>query len=451
MTHLNDLLSRVFQRLKWAGAAPRQGSPICYDSIGMGVSIHTISGPLDEERRGDLIYGGGLLVFKDVAPLREVASLAEGLIGEAVSIDELQARFKRDERVNKLFRAALEHVGVTGERTYWDSIRLRVVPPIESHAGPQIGRIGVHRDTWGSNVLQQTNWWTTLRPLSALRTIAFYPRYWERPIANNSADWDLDAVRERRRRGERVEELPIVPEPTEPVDTESELRMVVEPGDFLCFSGAHLHASVPNTSDATRYSVELRTVYADDLTADRGAPNLDGRAPAVPLEWFRSMADGTPLREPKAGSADPARPERSRQIRFVTVGTSTLSRPSSSSRVHCGVPLRSTRPRPSRYATKAGWPGSRPAATTKSVPLDRRAERSNSVKSPIKPVSPSNRPRSSWKTLSGASPVCSSAVRSPKTLAGAGRAAGPIASRPRWTPRRNASAPKDASRPPPST
>jgi len=264
----------------------------------MGVSIHTISGRVDDERRGDLIYGGGLLVFKDVAPLREVASLAEGLIGEAVSIDELQARFKRDERVNELFRAALEHVGVTGERTYWDPIRLRVVPPIESHAGPQIGRIGVHRDTWGSNVLQQTNWWTTLRPLSALRTIAFYPRYWERPIANNSADWDLDAVRERRRRGERVEELPIVPEPTEPVDTEAELRIVVEPGDFLCFSGAHLHASVPNTSDATRYSVELRTVNADDLTADRGAPNLDGRAPAVPLEWFRSMADGTPLREP---------------------------------------------------------------------------------------------------------------------------------------------------------
>jgi hypothetical protein len=28
---------------------------------------------------------------------------------------------------------------------------------------------------------------------------------------------------------------------------------------------------------------------------DRGAPNLDGRAPSVPLEWFRSLADGAPL------------------------------------------------------------------------------------------------------------------------------------------------------------
>ena len=74
--------------------------------------------------------------------------------------------------------------------------------------------------------------------------------------------------------------------------------MVIEPGDFLCFSGAHLHARVPNTSDATRHSVELRTVYADDVTANRGAPNLAGRAPTVPLEWFRSMANRTPLRQP---------------------------------------------------------------------------------------------------------------------------------------------------------
>jgi hypothetical protein len=274
----------------------------------VSTSIHILSDRHDDERRGDLIYRGGLLIFKDVAPLREVSLLAEELIGDVVgaeaglngpdaaAIDELQARFGREPRVERLFRAALEQVGLAGERNYWDSIRLRVVPPVRRGAGPQIGRIGLHRDTWSSNVPQQTNWWMTIRPLSAERTIAFYPGYWERPIQNTSADWDLDAVRERRRRGEPDEELPIVPEPTEPVDPESELRVVLEPGDFLCFSGAHLHASVPNTSDATRYSVELRTVCLDDLTRDRGAPDLDGRAPAVPLEWFRSMTDGAPLR-----------------------------------------------------------------------------------------------------------------------------------------------------------
>jgi hypothetical protein len=241
-------------------------------------------------------------VFKQVPPLLEAAGLLDGLIGETpatpdvTAIDELQRRVRRDPQAKRLFRAALEHVGVDAARSYWDSIYLRIVLPVEGDADCQIGRIGFHRDTWSSNVRQQVNWWTTIRPLTAERTIAFYPGYWSRPIANTSADWDLEAIRRLRRSGERDEDIPIVPEPTEPVDEESELRIVIEPGDLLCFSGAHLHASVPNVSGETRCSVELRTVNIDDLMRNHGAPALDGRAPMVPLEWFRSMTDGSPLR-----------------------------------------------------------------------------------------------------------------------------------------------------------
>jgi hypothetical protein len=237
-----------------------------------------------------------------VPPLLEAARSIDALVGAAAPeppdeavIDGLQREVRTDPRLKGLFRAALEHVGVDPARSYWDSIFLRVVPPIEPGAERQIGRIGFHRDTWSSNVLQQTNWWATIRPLSTDRTIAFYPDYWSRPIANTSADWDLDEIRARRRSGERDEDIPIVPEPSEPVDTSSELRIVIEPGDLLCFSGAHLHASVPNVSEGTRVSVELRTVSLDDFVRDRGAPNLDGRAPSVPLEWFRSIADGSSL------------------------------------------------------------------------------------------------------------------------------------------------------------
>jgi hypothetical protein len=237
-----------------------------------------------------------------VPPLLEVARSIDDIVAAApdppdqAAIDELQREVRTDDRMKELFRAALGHVGVDAVRSYWDSIHLRVVPPIERGAERQVGRLGFHRDTWGSNVPQQTNWWTTIRPLSAERTIAFYPGYWSRPIANTSADWDLDEIRALRRSGTRDEDIAIVPEPSEPVDTSSELRIVSEPGDLLCFSGAHLHASVPNVSDETRVSVELRTVSGDDLARSRGAPNVDGQAPKVPLEWFRSMEDGSPLR-----------------------------------------------------------------------------------------------------------------------------------------------------------
>jgi hypothetical protein len=240
-----------------------------------------------------------------VPPLLDAVNRCDGLIREVLgepgpadpgTIDELRSRFRRDDEVKRLFRAALEQVGVDAARTYWDSLYLRVVPPVDAGAERQIGRIGFHRDTWSSNVLQQTNWWTTIYPLTAERTLALYPAYWSRPIENTSAEWDLDAIRARRRSGEPDEELPIVPEPIEPVDTSSELRIVIEPGDLLCFSGAHLHASVPNVSGRTRFSVELRTVHLDDISHGRQAPDLDGHAPRVPLEWFRSMEDGSPLR-----------------------------------------------------------------------------------------------------------------------------------------------------------
>jgi hypothetical protein len=267
----------------------------------VSTSVHILSGPLDDMQRAELVFRGDLLVFREVRPLLEVTRVLEGMIDRATApsdvaaIDDLQRRVRTDADVKRLFGAALEHVGVDAARTYWDSIHMRVVPPADPNDQRQTGTIGIHRDTWSSNVLQQLNWWATVRPLSADRTIAFFPAYWSRPIDNTSADWDLDVVRERRRMGERDEDIPIVPEPTEPVDRSSELRLVIEPGDLLCFSGAHLHASVPNTSGKARYSVELRTVNIDDFTSNRGAPGLDGRAPKVPLEWFRSITDGSPL------------------------------------------------------------------------------------------------------------------------------------------------------------
>ncbi len=261
----------------------------------MSTAVQVLSGPLDDERRGALVFDGHLLVFTSVPALVELAALGQELIPDPPresDINRLKERFRGDQRVTGLVRVALEQVGVEHARTYWDPPRLRIVPPATER---EVGTIGFHRDTWGSNLLAQTNWWLPLRPLTAERTIAFYPEYWAKPIANTSAEWDLAAIRERRRAGMPVADLPMVPIPTTPPRTDSELRVVLEPGDLLCFSGAHLHASVPNTSTGTRVSAELRTINSDDLAHGRGAPDLDGDAPETQFGWFRSIIDGTPL------------------------------------------------------------------------------------------------------------------------------------------------------------
>lgn len=261
----------------------------------MSTSVQVRSGPLDDERRGALVFGGTLLVFTSVPALLDLSALGDELVPDApaeADIGPLKERFRRDERVMGLVRVALEQVGVDLARTYWDPPRLRIVPPATER---DVGIVGFHRDTWGSNLLAQTNWWSPLRPLTEERTIAFYPEYWSKPIANTSAEWDLAAIRERRRAGLPLGDLPLVPTPTSPPSTDSELRIVLEPGDLLCFSGAHLHASVPNTSTATRVSTELRTINGDDLVDGRGAPDLDGGAAETQYGWFRSITEGAPL------------------------------------------------------------------------------------------------------------------------------------------------------------
>jgi hypothetical protein len=271
-------------------------------------ALKVASGALEDEARREAIYGGDLIVFEKVPPMVELCAHADALIREALDTDDpvraqfglgrdeylsrveaLQRRFRGDETAKELFLAALGHVGVDLRRTFWDWLYLRVSPHGDEHAGRRTAGLGFHRDTWSSNVYAQTNWWATIYPITAGRTVAFYPAYWEEPLKNTSRGWDLEEIRAGR------SDVPVVPGPTETVNLASELRPVIEPGDLLLFSGAHLHASVPNTTGVSRFSIEVRTVDAGDAADGRGAPNVDGEAPRMASGWFRHVEDGMPL------------------------------------------------------------------------------------------------------------------------------------------------------------
>jgi hypothetical protein len=272
-------------------------------------AVRVLSGALEDGQRRESIYDGDLLVFKKVPPMEEFCAFTDALIREVFGttdpvraqfeldrekylsrVETLQKRFRKDARAKDLFLAALGCVGVDLRCTFWDWLYLRVSPHGEEHSGRRTAKLGFHRDTWSSNVYAQTNWWAPIYSISPGRTIAFYGEYWEKPLKNTSANWNLEEIRSGR------SSAPLVPEPTETVNTASELRPVIEPGDLLCFSGAHLHASVPNSTGVARFSVEVRTVDARDAAEDgRGAPNVDGEAPRVAKDWFRHVVDGTPL------------------------------------------------------------------------------------------------------------------------------------------------------------
>lgn len=267
-------------------------------------TLHLRSGAQDDRARSDALFVGDLIVYRRVPALVELAVHVERILERVAGtsepvdpdvIDGVVTAFRGDEATDLLFALMLREVGVDVDLAYWDRPVLRIVPPDDRPAGAATGTLALHRDTWGSNVRAQTNWWAPLRPVTPDRTIAFHLGRWDRPVPNDSADWDLAEVTEGRRRGADVR---LVPTPTEAPDPAGELRLVIAPGDLLCFSGAHLHGSVPNTSDRTRLSIEVRTVHARDLAEGRQAPEVDGAAPHPPAwHWFRRVADGVSLSE----------------------------------------------------------------------------------------------------------------------------------------------------------
>jgi len=79
------------------------------------------------------------------------------------------------------------------------------------------------------------------------------------------------------------------------VDDSHVSPVMLEPGDLLCFASAHLHASVQNTTDRTRFSVEMRTVNINEVLAGYGAPNVDNDGLRPMYNWFRRISDNYSL------------------------------------------------------------------------------------------------------------------------------------------------------------
>lgn len=259
------------------------------------------------------LFAGALLIVPQVSPLTAFREHAEQLLVEAFApapptaaqdvlqtgdfmarIEQLRERFRRDAQLRALLIPVVEHFGLDVGHTFWDRLNVRVLPAGAEPQNQADLALGAHRDTWSSNIYAQVNWWLPLRPVTAERAVAFYPRHWDVPVPNDSADWDLDLLREQRRQG-GASTMPLIPSPTAQVDASDAVAVVIQPGDLLLFSGAQLHATVPNTSGVPRFSVEIRTVALDDVEAGRGAPNIDGAAPRVPWDWFTRVDDRTRL------------------------------------------------------------------------------------------------------------------------------------------------------------
>lgn len=277
--------------------------------------IYLTARALPERERNDRLYAGEIIIFRGFgavaalsqnltvfcrshlgdAPDRVHERLAEDAVNE--SAGGLQSAIQKDAMLAQMVNEALEAVGVDVQRTFGDGLKQRVQMASSRSGARRVSPLGAHRDTWGSNVMAQTNWWAPVYSTTPERTLAMFPTLFDRPVANTSAGWDFGELLRRIKQEGPEPDYPLLPLASDPPDFREALPISIEPGDLLCFSGAHLHASVPNTTDRTRLSWELRTVNGDDVAAGRGAPNVDGSPVRTTYQLFRGLISGERLGE----------------------------------------------------------------------------------------------------------------------------------------------------------
>ena len=280
------------------------------------------STPVDVREFHQRLYAGEIFLLRNLPAMQALVLFARQFLKRRLDSHEppnihselkredqlstfatLGREFTRSPEAKQLWLVLFTSIGLDPECLARDRLRLRFQPPSQPEAASSgavmHSTVPFHRDTWGTNLYAQINWWAPVYPITEQRTMALYPDLWERPLRNTSASYDLQAlvrlVAEQGRGAVTADTA--VPQLLEPVDPAQAVPVVIEPGSVIVFSSAHAHAGVPNSTDCTRLSLETRTLWIPDVESGTGAPNVDGAARWAAPGFFYRLSDGKPLNE----------------------------------------------------------------------------------------------------------------------------------------------------------
>lgn len=267
------------------------------------------------------LYGGAIGQFSDLAEMRTVVAKTQSFLENRFAphappeihrhvdpgalptlLSAVQRDYSRSNEVKEAWKRLFEAIGFDSTTLARDRLVVRFQPPVEGGEKPNWNRstatVGFHRDTWGTNLYSQINWWAPVYPITAGRTFAFFPALWNVPLANNSDAFDMEeALRRVREARPDLKAGDLLPQLLESVDPAAAEPVTIEPGTIIAFSAQHAHAGVTNHTEFTRISLDTRTLLLEDYVQRRGAPNVDGRARWMAPGMFRRVSDGISLTE----------------------------------------------------------------------------------------------------------------------------------------------------------
>lgn len=232
------------------------------------------SGELLTERCGQ----NGLTLLKRAEELVEqtLGRKPEQLDNAAFRIGLESCRAKiAEESYSNLVQGLLDEMGISRKGVMLDKLRLRAITPGLEEVEQAAPVFFAHRDTWYGNPSCQVNVWIPLQRVDSSNSFRFYLDHFEMPIANDSAGFRAQDFR-------GFGSLQPVDAQTYPRALEAPLGAVydvtMKSGEMLIFSAAHLHQTLPNRTDRTRFSLDFRFYLAEHLESGRGAPDPDNKS-----------------------------------------------------------------------------------------------------------------------------------------------------------------------------
>lgn len=268
---------------------------------------------IDDRKRREELYAGSLFLYSPSPAALSFCEFAREMIERAFTphdpltvhrvlpaeqcveiLADLKPKFIHHPRSKQLIQALLAERGFDLENTYFDVPRLRTAYPSDYLASGIAYAFHPHRDTWYSAPQCQINWWMPVYQLNSQNCMAFHPQYWSQRVKNGSSHYNYDQWN-RENRHSAAQHIKAdtreQPKPEEPLELEPQVRLVCDVGGIFLFSAAHLHSTVPNTSDHARYSIDFRTVHMDEVLARSGAPNIDSACTGTTMRDYLRATD----------------------------------------------------------------------------------------------------------------------------------------------------------------
>ncbi len=213
---------------------------------------------------GDLAREMSEAAFAPLDPRRAQFELPVERFSEILA--ELKPAFIHHPRAKECIQGILRDFGCDMKRTYFDVPRLRTSTAEDYLTTGIAFAFHPHRDTWYSAPQCQINWWMPIYPMTEDNGIGFFGRHFGEPVANNSEVYDYQRwnLTSRFNAAQHIgKDTRIQPKPQQEIDPADEYRPVLATDGLVIFSGAQLHASVPNGSHETRLSVDFRTEHLE--------------------------------------------------------------------------------------------------------------------------------------------------------------------------------------------